>query len=51
MAITRYATKVAAEATGGQVSWVFDDEWVRRVLVQFEAKTRDRGTVCSVCAR
>ena len=25
MAITRYATKAAAEATGGQVSWVFDD--------------------------
>lgn len=25
MAITRYATKAEAEATGGQVSWVFDD--------------------------
>ena len=24
MAITRFATKAAAEATGGQVSWVFD---------------------------
>lgn len=24
MAITRYATKAEAEATGGQVSWVFD---------------------------
>ena len=26
MAITRYATKAEAEATGGQVSWVFDDK-------------------------
>ncbi len=26
MAITRYATKAEAQATGGQVSWVFDDK-------------------------
>jgi len=25
MAITRFATKAEAEATGGQITWVFDD--------------------------
>lgn len=47
MTIQRFATKAAAEATGGQVSWVFDDNgtpWEARTDTDLIADLRPTVT-------